>query len=279
MSEVSHEGKPGRNRHRHNLFARGPRFVREKLQGKIFLIPSFITVLAAFCGFLALMCAIRGGTENYIYAVKCIVIAMVLDGLDGRVARRLNATSNFGREFDSLSDVIAFGVAPAVLVYCWGLRATADEFGILVCFIFLVCSASRLARFNVISVNDEPKSSSFVGLPTPGAAAAVICIVYAWPETVVNPIAVGVISAYLTFVAFLMVSTLSFLSIKKVKITHENQKLFVVAIAAAVAVTWKYSQIVFFIGSTLYAMSGPVLYLLKQRGAGAKVPVPQREEA
>lgn len=263
--EGSVEHKPNRHRGRPNLLSRGPRYVREKLQGKIFLVPSFITVGGIFCGFLGVMCAIRGGADNFVYATKCIFVAMVLDGLDGRVARRLNATSNFGREFDSLSDVIAFGVAPAVLVYCWGLRNVADEFGILVGFIFVVCSATRLARFNVISVSEEPKSSNFVGLPTPGSAAAVTSLVYFWPQPIVNEFAVGFISAYMLCVAFLMVSTLPFGSPKKVKITQENQKLFVVAIAAFVALTWKYSQFVYIIVSTTYAMSGPLLYVAQQR--------------
>jgi len=134
------------NHPRAQRMSKGKRFVREKLKGKVFLVPSFITVLSIFCGFLALLSSFQG---KFLYAAQCIGIAFILDGLDGRVARRLKATSEFGREFDSLSDLVAFGVAPASLLYSWAFGHIADEFGVLVSFVFVVCGATRLARFNV----------------------------------------------------------------------------------------------------------------------------------
>ncbi len=253
-------------RKRGALLSRGPRYVREKLQGKVFLIPSCITVVGIFCGFLAIMSAVQGQPQNFIYAAKCIGLAIILDGLDGRVARSLNACSAFGREFDSLSDVICFGVAPAVLVYCWAFKLPADELGILVSFVFLVCSAARLARFNIIT-SDEPKSS-FVGLPTPGAAAAMASIVYFTPEPVTHNAFAAVIFVYMLLIAFFMVSTLPFFSVKKIKLSPEHTGLLLVGLSVFVAVAWRYNQGVFLVGSTLYALSGPIQLLLQRRKAG-----------
>ncbi|MCB0322004.1 MAG: CDP-diacylglycerol--serine O-phosphatidyltransferase, partial [Bdellovibrionales bacterium] len=169
---------------RRPVLLKGPK-LRDRLQGKTFLIPSFITVVGIFCGFLAAISATRG---EFVYACKCIALAILLDGLDGRVARKLNATSAFGREFDSLSDVVAFGVAPAILVYSWGFNRVADEFGLLIAFVFLVCGATRLARFNITSTGElvlrKSAGSGFQGLPIPGAAAAIASIVYCFPAPI-----------------------------------------------------------------------------------------------
>ena len=267
------EPRPGKTagkiRQRSILLARGPRFVREKLQGKIFLIPSCITVVGIFCGFLAIMSAVQGEPQHFIYAAKCIGLAIILDGLDGRVARSLNACSAFGREFDSLSDVICFGVAPAVLVYCWAFKLPADEFGILVAFIFLVCSAARLARFNIIT-SEEPKSS-FVGLPTPGAAAAMASIVYFTPEQITSNLAAAGVSIYMLLIAFFMVSTLPFFSVKKIKLSPEHTGLLLIGLSIFVAIAWRYNQQVILVGSTLYALSGPIQYALQRRRDGAPI--------
>lgn len=247
-------------RQRRLFLAKGPSYVRQKLNGRLFLIPSCITVVGMFCGFLAIMVAIKG---NFDYAAKCIMLAIVLDGLDGRVARSLNATSAFGREFDSLSDLIAFGVAPAVMMYSWAFSTSADEFGVLVGFVFVVCSATRLARFNVMTTEDN-KTSGFVGLPTPGAAAAIASVSYLIPQPVESQIGAGVVAAYMFLVSFFMVSTFPFFSVKKIKLHRENQWGLVLLLAILVPFAWKYSRVVFFIGSTAYAMSGPVLFLLRR---------------
>ncbi len=238
----------------------GGRF-RDKFQGKTFLIPSFITLVGTFCGFLGTVTAFRG---DYVYACKCIALAILIDGLDGRVARKLNATSAFGREFDSLSDVIAFGIAPAVLVYSWGFSSTADEFGLLVAFLVLVCGATRLARFNITSTGEmklSRDSKGFQGLPIPGAAAALASIVYLFPEPLENEIIVGLMMAYTALVAGLMVSTIEFLSVKHIRLTEGSLRFNVVVLAVAVALTWKYSQVMIAVGSTFYAMSGALGFL------------------
>jgi len=242
------------------LLVRGPRFVREKLHGKIFLVPSSVTVVGIFCGFLAIISSIRGDFE---YAAKCIVLAIFLDGIDGRVARRLKASSAFGKEFDSLSDLIAFGVAPAVLFYCWAFSRVADEIGVLAGFVYVVCAAARLARFNV-DATDEPKAH-FVGLPSPGGAAAAASMVYAFPAVVENEFATGALLLYLVVVGSMMVSTIPFFSVKKVKFTRAHQKYYLIALAFLVPLTWKYSRLVFLTIATGYAFSGLVQYFLRRR--------------
>ena len=236
-------------------------FMRKKLEGKAFLIPSLITVVGLFCGFLAIVSAIKG---RFDYATKCIAMAIILDGLDGRVARRLNATSAFGREFDSLSDLVAFGVAPAVLVYCWAFIEVADEFGVLVCFMFVACAATRLARFNIVVTGEKEskaRDDSFEGLPTPAAAAATAAIVYAYPYAVDHVGAVGALALWMFGLALLMVSTLPFLSPKKVRLTDGNPRMNFVLLCAAVALVWKYSQLMIVAVSVGYSVSGVVIFL------------------
>lgn len=235
------------------LVVRGGTYVRNKLHGRTFLIPSCITVVGTFCGFLAIISALQG---NFQYATKCIALAFVLDGLDGRVARRLNATSAFGREFDSLSDAIAFGVAPAVLVYCWGFRSLADEMGVLVAFFFVICGAARLARFNIMAT-DEVKTS-FTGLPIPAAAGAVSALVYTFPAPLESYASVGAMMVYMLLLGGLMVSTLPFFSFKKLRFPRRKQLTYLVCLAVAVALAWKYSLLALVLGTAGYALSGPV---------------------
>lgn len=230
--------------------------LRARLRGKTFLIPSFITVVGIFCGFLAIISAIKG---RYEYATKCIGLAIILDGLDGRVARSLKATSAFGREFDSLSDQVAFCVGPAVLAYCWAFSGVAEEFGILAAFLFVVCGAARLARFN-IRTTPEGKSG-FEGLPTPGAAAAIAAVVYCFPAPVESTMWVSVLLVYMSVLAILMVTTVPYLSIKKAKLTSGNPRATVILLAASVALAWKFSNAVLLAGSVGYALSGLIMFI------------------
>ena len=247
----------------------GRKFVREKLHGKSFLIPSFITVVGIFCGFLAIVSSIRG---DFLYAARCIIVAIVLDGLDGRVARRLNATSAFGREFDSLSDVMSFGVAPALMVYCWAFSATAEDFGVLVSFFFIACSATRLARFNVQAAEEETPSG-FTGMPTPAAAAALISIIFCFPEPIAEPSLITAMMIYTAVIGFLMVSTFPFFSIKRLRLQSGNPSVNLILLAIAVALAWKYTGLFLLIASNGYALSGPVGAILTR---GKKDELPEK---
>jgi len=231
----------------------------------IYLIPNLITVSATFCGFLAIVSAFRG---QFAYAAQCVGLAIVLDGLDGRVARRLNATSPFGKEFDSLSDVIAFGVAPAVLFYVWAFSSLADEFGILLSFVFVVCTATRLARFNTASPNEG--MSYFRGLPSPGGAAAVVSVVY-WAPTQMTSLDSGykiyILMFYFCLVAWLMVSNVAYPSLKKLTLPDlripAHRRIIIVLCAMFVAAAWYNFRFGIAAGSAVYALSGPVLSLYR----------------
>lgn len=230
--------------------------IRSRFVPSRFLLPSLVTMVGIFCGFLAIVSASQG---KFLYAVQCILFAIILDGLDGRIARRLNATSAFGREFDSLSDVIAFGVAPALLMYYWGFDRLADEFGILISFVFVVCSATRLARFNII-VDEEPKGW-FTGLPTPAAAAALAALVYYHPEQISSMLSTGLLTAYTIFLALMMVSTFHFLSVKNFKLTQTNLRQTILLLAVTVGLLWYHSKLLIPILLGAYACSGPLLWM------------------
>jgi CDP-diacylglycerol--serine O-phosphatidyltransferase len=185
--------------------------IRDRLYRRRYLVPNAVTLANLFCGFLTIIYATSGRFEK---AAIAIALAILLDGLDGRVARSLNATSRFGVEFDSFSDLVSFGVAPAILMYHWSFQLLADEFGVAVCFIYVLCAASRLARFNISAEN----LSTFEGLPTPGAAGFVAALVNFFPA----PPQSLVLSGFGTFVmlslGLLMVSQIEFLSIKQLKV-------------------------------------------------------------
>src|SRR5215831_10787845 len=164
------------------------RYRNQKLRRRgIFLIPSLFTVANLLCGYYAVVAALLGGTENFDHAAKAIGFAILFDSLDGRLARLLKANTDFGVQFDSLADVVSFGIAPAVLAYAWGVRSVVGpgaealhqlgRFGWLCCLAFLICCAWRLARFNVKGM--APGGSKyFVGMPTPAAAGAVAALVH-----------------------------------------------------------------------------------------------------
>ena len=236
---------------------------RKGLRRTAFLVPNLVTVIAIFCGFLSIVSTLRGEFE---YAAKCIALAIILDGLDGRIARRLNACSAFGVEFDSLSDQVAFGVAPAVLIYQWALVTPAPEFGILISFLIVVCGAARLARFNVTSTtNNNLPSKSFQGLPIPGAAAALASLVYWAPVARQDIYSLSLIMTYSALIAFLMVSTISYPSIKHIKLTTIPQRKILALLAVAVAFTWYQTRLIIFIGSTLYALSGLLFLFCRKK--------------
>lgn len=225
--------------------------LKELLYRRRYAVPNAVTVGNMFCGFLAIMYASSDRLEKAVFA---ILIAILLDGLDGRVARRLNATSKFGVEFDSFSDVISFGLAPAVMMYHWAFHKSADEMGVAVTFLYALCAASRLARFNIASENLK----SFTGMPTPGAAAFIAAIVYTAPYEHDSYAIISVATAALLVSAYLMVSTIEFLSIKQLKLSGIKLKgrLF---IGIIIALVWKSPSLGLLALSSTYVASGPFL--------------------
>jgi CDP-diacylglycerol--serine O-phosphatidyltransferase len=253
------EGQDGEHRLGPAL-VRGGKIVREKLQGKAFVIPSLVTVAAFFSGFLGAIAAIRG---DFVYATKAIALAALFDGLDGRVARKLNAATAFGREFDSLCDVVTFGVAPAVLVYCWAFQNAAGDFGVLAAFIYTVSAGARLARFNV-EAEESPGKKSFSGLPTPGAAIAVIALVYFFPTPVTESWARGLLSLFMISLGALMVSELPYFSLKNLRFTPGHARRNVLLIALGVGLAWYSSHLFILVGAMAYAYSGAIGYAVRR---------------
>lgn len=239
--------------------------------GNIFL--GFLSVMQAFEGAMMAHDGTAGAEHHFEIAAKTIGIAVMLDGLDGRIARMTNTTSDFGRELDSLADVISFGIAPAVLAFAWGMQfidpsigATAyrliQGFGSFVAFMFLLCGSVRLARFNV-QKNPVPKNPGrpnrkyFVGLPIPAGAAMVAAVVYAadsvpityWPLTIAW-------LALLALLSFLMVSTWRYYSFKDINLLRPRSPLTVILVGSLIFLIWNYSQAVLLIIPTAYVVSG-----------------------
>jgi CDP-diacylglycerol---serine O-phosphatidyltransferase len=234
----------------------GKRTFRHQLKGSRYLIPNIVTVGGMFCGFLSIIYSTSGRFEK---AAIAIAIGILLDGLDGKIARGLNATSRFGLEFDSLSDLIGFGVAPAILIYSWCFKLSADEFGVAVCFVYVVCAASRLARFNLA----EPNSSNFQGLPSPASAGTIAAVVYFAPSSFSDGRIIALATTMMISLGLLMVSTFEFFSIKRIKLSSRSIGVpFVVA--PLIGLIWWKAQVAFLFVAIAYCLSGPVLSLVRK---------------
>jgi CDP-diacylglycerol--serine O-phosphatidyltransferase len=240
--------------------------------GNIFL--GYVSILRCFQGaMLAAGGSAAGAAAHFTVAAQAIIAAVVLDGLDGRIARLTNTTSAFGREMDSLADVISFGLAPAVLAFAWGVqfiepligekvRGQIFNAGYLIAFLFLLCGACRLARFNV-QVNPIPKNPGrpdrkyFVGLPIPAAAAQVAAVVWAGDG---QPLVWWPLSAawllLLALLGFLMVSTWRYHSFKGISFSKAYSPLIIILVAAFIYGAWNYGQILFLALATAYVASG-----------------------
>jgi CDP-diacylglycerol--serine O-phosphatidyltransferase len=207
----------------------------------IYLLPNLLTTGCLFSGFYSIVAAID---RNFALAGLAVFIAGAFDGLDGRVARWTRTESPFGKEYDSLADMVAFGVAPAVLVYQWGVVRIGEyggewrQFGWVIAFFYAACAALRLARFNTVSATGDKRY--FQGLPSPSAAATVAAFVWffaKWRE----PGLPGLILAFAVtgYAAALMVSSFSYLSLKQIDV---NARV-------------KVSYLIFVIGPMLFLIS------------------------
>ena len=239
---------------------------KEKATGKgIYILPNLLTSISLLSGFYAIVVA--SGLERQFYiAAIAIFISCIFDMLDGRVARLTHSTSKFGVEYDSLADVIAFGVAPAVLVYTWALRSYG-RFGWLAAFLFVACGAMRLARFNIQV--DTVQKKSFLGLPIPAAAAAIAGTVlfYKWlgyPGTFrsVNPFISALVPFLIGALALLMVSNIRYYSFKDMayfKTKPFGSTLIAIALLFIILIEPEFTL---FVGTLGYVISGPVYSLV-----------------
>jgi CDP-diacylglycerol--serine O-phosphatidyltransferase len=230
------------------------------------------TVANLLCGYYAVVAVIIGRPELFDHAAKAIGFAILFDSLDGRVARMTGTSSSFGLQFDSLADVVSFGVAPAVMAYAWGVRAVVgqetlgieqlSQFGWVTCLAFLICCAWRLARFNVQGM--APGGSKFfVGMPTPAAAGVIAAFVHCFKMPLHDgrwalawlllPLALG----------GLMTSTIRYYSFKDLPWTRRQPSLTIVLIGLFAAAVWKYSEIVLLVFASAYAVVAVVLQLVR----------------
>jgi len=200
----------------------------------MYLLPSLFTLANLFCGYACIIFATRG---EYATAAPFIGIAVVLDMLDGRIARMTGATSDFGREFDSLADVVSFGIAPAVLGYTWGLN-TYGRLGWAVGFVFVSAAAIRLARFNIQTATNSDKRY-FVGMPSPAAAGVPAATVFAYPFGLTGWYAILAVPMLLV-PALLMVSTIKYRSFKTFDLGRRRpvNKLILAALGIAAIATF-----------------------------------------
>jgi CDP-diacylglycerol---serine O-phosphatidyltransferase len=251
-----------------------------------YALPTLFTAGNVFLGFLSIMQSIQGAllatagytgpNSNFVLAAVSIGWAVVLDGLDGRIARLTHTTSDFGREMDSLADVITFGLAPAVLAFTWGVQpalGSADpiwrdhfrRIGYFVPFLFLLCGAARLARFN-IQKNPVPKNPGrpdrkyFVGLPIPAGAAMIAAVVYALGGAPVEtwPVAAGWL-ALLAALSFLMVCTWRYQSFKDMQLLRPRSPLTLVLFGSLIYLLWTYTDPALLAVATAYVASGVIV--------------------
>ena len=246
---------------RRNLFSvvdRSTTGTKQARRRGVFLLPNMITTGAMFAGFFAIVAATE---SKFLMAGIALLVAMILDALDGRVARAMKAESDFGKQFDSLSDMVAFGVAPGVLAFEWGLNAL-NQFGWAIVFLYMACAALRLARFNIAG-----ESSSFSGLPSPMACGVVASAAWVWVDFFQTPphIAVAILMGCLVVgAALLMVSNIRYYSPKLFRIRGRIPYLSFVVVVLVLALIFVNPPLVFFVCSMAYALSGPVEFLWRR---------------
>jgi len=221
----------------------------------IYLLPNLLTTAALFAGFYAIVQAMNGRFEHSAIA---IFIAMVLDGLDGRVARMTNTQSAFGAEYDSLSDMVSFGVAPALVVYEWSLKGLG-KLGWIAAFIYCVGAALRLARFNInLGATDK---RYFQGLPSPAAAALIAGLVWVLLDLEVTGEAAHWFAFILTvFSGITMVSNIPYWSGKEINLKRSVPFMMVSVIALGFAFVSSYPPGVLFTLFLIYALSGYIVF-------------------
>jgi CDP-diacylglycerol---serine O-phosphatidyltransferase len=280
-------------------FSPGPHAAKSRPKKGLYILPSIFTAANIAAGYYAISQAIQGTTSDpwhFDQAAKAIGFAILFDGLDGRIARLTNTASSFGRELDSLADVIAFGIAPAILAWLWGFRAlpAMDDFelrnkvvqlGAIATFIFLMAGAARLARFN-IQANPQPSNPGrpgrkyFVGMPIPAGAGVVAAVVHFVNG---NPLQVWWLSigwgVFVFALAFLMVSTWRFYSFKELNLGRPMNFRWIIVFGGIIGLGWFFSRYVLFVIALVYTLAGILARLSFVFRRPTLPPPPPQDEA
>ncbi len=232
----------------------------------IYLLPNLFTTAALFCGFYAIIAAINA---HYELAAIAMFVAMILDGMDGRIARMTNTQSDFGVQYDSLSDLVSFGLAPALVMYQWSLYGLG-KLGWLAAFVYAAATALRLARFNTQAATEDKQY--FQGLPSPAAAALIAGFIWLGDA---NDLYDGTNLVWLTFpltvaAGILMVSNIRYHSFKKFDLKGRVPFMTILVLVLILVFIAMRPSIVLFILAFTYALSGPLLTLLLIRRHRAK---------
>lgn len=223
---------------------------RRRLGRTVFVLPSLFTVGNIFCGYYAILATMYG---NYEQAARAIGYAIILDVLDGRIARATNSSTGFGLQLDSLADVISFGIAPSVLALVWGFSVIDHRLAWIAAFTFTICGAMRLARFNVQAGNLR----HFVGLPIPAGGGAIAAIVHFFPDPIRDRVDSNLMVAVVFVLALLMVSTIRYSSLKHLTIGRKSH-LAILVMALVLALVVYLSRPTLLAIAVTYVISGPV---------------------
>jgi len=241
----------------------------------VYILPNFFTTGNLFCGFWAIISVFQ---ERFFYAAIAILLASVFDILDGKVARLSGATSKFGIQYDSLADLVSFGIAPALLAFSWALRPYG-RFGWLAAFLFVVCGALRLARFNVQTSSGEVKY--FKGLPIPAAASMIALTILLYLRLIETGWVKDIVILVMIYIlAFLMVSNIRYFSFKEFNLAKRKPfSIFIFVVLSMIVIVME-PTIVLFGFVLFYVFSGPVNMLMawhKKRTLRRMEPVPDED--
>jgi len=242
----------------------------------VYILPNLFTTGNLFCGFWAIISVFQ---EKFFYAAIAILLASLFDVLDGKVARLSGATSKFGVQYDSLADLVSFGIAPAVLAFSWALRPYG-KFGWLAAFLFVVCGALRLARFNVLSSSGETKY--FKGLPIPAAASMIALTILLYLRLIETGWVKDIVILVMIYIlAFLMVSNIKYFSFKELDLARRKPfSIFIFVILSMIVIIMEPTIMLFFFVFA-YVFSGPVYMIRtwhKKRVLEKNAPVLQEEK-
>jgi CDP-diacylglycerol--serine O-phosphatidyltransferase len=246
-----------------------------KMRRGVYILPNLFTTGNLFCGFWAIISVFQ---ERFFYAAIAILLASVFDILDGKVARLSGATTKFGIQYDSLADLVSFGIAPAVLAFSWALRPYG-RFGWLAAFLFVVCGALRLARFNVQTSSGEVKY--FKGLPIPAAATMIALTILLYLRLIETGLVKDVVILVMIYIlAFLMVSNIRYFSFKEFDLAKRKPFSIFIFLILTIIVIIMEPVIVLFGFVLFYILSGPMNILLawhKKRTLRKMEPVPEED--